>query len=278
MSLKIKKILNNNAVIVRDGNEEKVAIGTGVAFNKRKNDFINPNKVEKLFVMEEKEKEKFQQLLNRIPEEHFLISEHIISFAERQIGTKLNEHIHITLTDHISFTIEREAEGIHVKNKLLHEIKILYKQEYEIGLWAVHYMKEKLNIDITEDEAAFIALHIHTMKPKSKDLKETIYQTTMIKNMVDMVKQRLSIEVEEDDLAYHRLITHLRYALVRADQYEIRTLDDEMITMIRQKFPTSFECARYVAKELSNRYNVSLPEQELAYITLHIERLRKREL
>lgn len=278
MSLKIKKILNNNAVIVRDGNEEKVAIGTGVAFNKRKNDFINPNKVEKLFVMEEKEKEKFQQLLNRIPEEHFLISEHIISFAERQIGTKLNEHIHITLTDHISFTIEREAEGIHVKNKLLHEIKILYKQEYEIGLWAVHYMKEKLNIDITEDEAAFIALHIHTMKPKSKDLKETIYQTTMIKNMVDMVKQRLSIEVEEDDLAYHRLITHLRYALVRADQYEIRTLDDEMITMIRQKFPTSFECARYVAKELANRYDISLPEQELAYIALHIERLRKRGL
>lgn len=278
MSLKIEKILNNNAVIVRDGNGEKVAIGTGVAFNKRKNDLINPNKIEKLFVMKEKEKEKFQQLLNRIPEEHFLISEHIISFAERQIGTKLNEHIHITLTDHISFTIEREAEGIHVKNKLLHEIKILYKQEFEIGLWAVHYMREKLNIDITEDEAAFIALHIHTMKPKSKDLKETIYQTTMIKDMVDIIKQRLSIEVEEDDLAYHRLITHLRYALIRADQYEIRTLDDEMITMIRQKFPTSFECARYVAKELSNRYNVSLPEQELAYITLHIERLRKREL
>ncbi len=276
MSLKIEKILNNNAVIVRDGNGEKVAIGTGVAFNKRKNDLINPNKIEKLFVM--KEKEKFQQLLNRIPEEHFLISEHIISFAERQIGTKLNEHIHITLTDHISFTIEREAEGIHVKNKLLHEIKILYKQEFEIGLWAVHYMREKLNIDIPEDEAAFIALHIHTMKPKSKDLKETIYQTTMIKDMVDIIKQRLSIEVEEDDLAYHRLITHLRYALIRADQYEIRTLDDEMITMIRYKFPTSFQCALYVAKELANRYDISLPEQELAYITLHIERLRKRGL
>lgn len=45
MMTKISKILNNNAVIVRDGEEEKVAIGTGVAFDKKKNDIVNPNKI-----------------------------------------------------------------------------------------------------------------------------------------------------------------------------------------------------------------------------------------
>lgn len=273
MMMKISKILNNNAVIVKDGDEEKVAIGTGVAFDKKKNDIVNPNKIEKLFVIEDKE--KLQQLLNRIPGEHLLISEKIISYAEKQLGTKLNDHIHIILTDHISFTIERELEGIHLRNKLLNEIKILYRPEFEIGLWAINYINDKLHINIPEDEAGFIALHIHTMKPKSKNLKETIYQTTIIKDMVEIIKNHLSIRVEEDDLAYHRLVTHLRYALTRVKEYEIRTLDDEMIVMIKNKLPVSYQCALALAKEVADKYNIHLSEEELAYITLHIERLRK---
>jgi beta-glucoside operon transcriptional antiterminator len=43
--VKIKKILNNNAVVVSDNNEEKIAIGAGIAFEKRKNDIINPSKI-----------------------------------------------------------------------------------------------------------------------------------------------------------------------------------------------------------------------------------------
>ena len=35
------------------------------------------------------------------------------------MGTKLNEHIHIALTDHLSFAIERVRDGIHLNNKLI---------------------------------------------------------------------------------------------------------------------------------------------------------------
>jgi hypothetical protein len=36
--------LNNNAAVVIDGNEEKIAIGAGVAFQKKKNDIVNVHK------------------------------------------------------------------------------------------------------------------------------------------------------------------------------------------------------------------------------------------
>ncbi|WP_144554881.1 PRD domain-containing protein [Bacillus sp. X1(2014)] len=160
--MRLKKVLNNNAVLVTDGDEEKVAFGTGIAYGKRRNDLIHFQEVEKLFVM--KENEKLQQLLSRIPEEHFILSEEIISYAEQYLGSKLSEHIHLALTDHVSYTIDRIKQGIHLKNELLNEIKILYSKEYEIGLWAINRMKEKCNIDVTVDEAAFIALHIYTMR------------------------------------------------------------------------------------------------------------------
>lgn len=272
--MKITKILNNNAVVVMDGTNEKIAIGGGIAFGKKRNDIVNPDKIEKLFIM--KENEKLQQLLSRIPEEHVIISEEIITYAEKHIGAKLNERIHLVLTDHLSFAIEREKQGIQLKNKLLQEIKILYKSEYEIGLWAIRHIKEKSNIEMPVDEAAFIALHIHTMKPQGGDIRETVRQTHIVKDMVQTIMEFLKISIREDDISYQRLITHLRFALTRVNHYEIHTMDNEMLEMIKKKFPLSYRCANHVAKELLDQHEIVIPEHEMGYITLHIERLRNQ--
>jgi beta-glucoside operon transcriptional antiterminator len=272
--VKIKKILNNNAVVVLDNNEEKIAIGAGIAFEKRKNDLINPRKIEKLFVM--KENEKFQQLLQQIPEKHFSISEEIISYAEENLGLKLNEHIHIGLTDHLSFAIERATEGIHLKNKLFHEIKILYKKEFDIGMWAIRHIEYKTQVKMPIDEAAYIALHIHTSKPQSGDMKQTLRQTAIIGEMIQTIKDSLQISIEQDDLSYQRLMTHLRFTLSRINDVSQPIMDDEMLAMLKKKFGYSYNISQKVAKLLAKNHGIHLPEQELGYITIHIERIRNR--
>lgn len=272
--MRITKILNNNAVIIIDNNQEKIAIGSGIGFNKKKNDLVQPKKIEKLFIL--KENEKLQQLLLRLPEEHFILAEEIIDYAEKYLNTELNDHVRIGLTDHLSFAIERESEGIHLKNKLLQEIKVLYQKEFEIGLWALDHIQKKLGITMPVDEAAFIALHIHTMKVQGGDLHETVRQTAMVRDMVNTIKSTLKIDIEEDDIAYERLITHLRFALIRNRDHKAHTMDKEMFEMIIDKFKLSYQCAVTVAKNLAEQHGVKLPDEELGYITLHIERLRKK--
>ncbi|MGE7919094.1 PRD domain-containing protein [Viridibacillus sp. NPDC093762] len=272
--MKITKILNNNAVVVLDNEREKIAVGSGVAFNKKRNDIVNLDRIEKIFVM--RENDKLQQLLSRIPEEHFTISEEIISYAQEYIGGKLDERIHIVLTDHVSFAIERLEDGIQLNNKLLPEIKILYRREFEIGLWAIQHIKEKCQVEMPEDEAAYIALHIHTMKLQGGDLHQTLKQTTIIRNMVQIIQKKLNIHLEENDISYHRLITHLRFALTRMNHYELHTMDEEMLVMIKKKFPYSYNCAVEVTKELKKLHGIDLPDHELGYIAVHIERLQKQ--
>lgn len=85
------------------------------------------NKVEKIFVVRD-ENEKFKQILQTLPEEHIEIAEDIISYAEGELAAPLSDHIHIALSDHLSFAIERVQNGLLVQNKLLHEIKALYKK------------------------------------------------------------------------------------------------------------------------------------------------------
>ncbi|UOQ86702.1 PRD domain-containing protein [Gracilibacillus salinarum] len=271
--MRLKKILNNNAVLVIDNQQEKVAIGTGIAFGKRKNDRINPSKVEQLFEM--KENEKLQQLLNRIPEEHFIISEEIISYAEDYLGSKLSEHIHIALTDHVSFAIERIEDGIHLQNKLLNEIKILYRNEFEIGLWAVRHIREKLNIDVPIDEAAHIALHVHTMKLQGGDYQQTIKHTAIVREMIQLFLEKLDMNISEDDLSYQRLVTHLHFALSRVSHYQLHEMDEEMLGMIQQKFSDSYQVTRTVTSCITEKYDIAFPSSELGYITIHIQRLKK---
>src|SRR5690625_4730056 len=111
--MRITKILNNNAVVVKNDQQENIAIGAGVGFNKGKNDLVNQEKIEKLFVL--KEHEKLQQLLIRIPEEHFIMTEEVIAYAEDYVQVELNEHIRLVLADHLSLLIELERKGIHLK-------------------------------------------------------------------------------------------------------------------------------------------------------------------
>lgn len=273
--MKIKKILNNNAVIVLDDDQqEKIAIGAGVGFNRRKNDRLPLRKIEKLFIL--KENEKLQEFLLRIPEEHIILAEQIIAYAEEYLNTTLNDHILIGLTDHLSFAIERAKQGIFLKNKLLQEVKVLYKEEFEIGLWALNHVKKKLSIHLPVDEAAFIAIHIHTMKIQGGDLQETVRQTAIIRDMVETIKSYLDIDIEEDNISYERLITHLRFALIRTEDEHKDLLDKEMFMMIKDKFPESYACAQKVVENLAKQHDIHLPEEELGYITLHIERLRMK--
>ncbi|WP_175990554.1 PRD domain-containing protein [Bacillus sp. Marseille-Q1617] len=272
--MRIFRILNNNAVVVVDGPQEKIVMGSGIAFQKKRNDIIPKDKIEKIFVLHGNSSEKFQQLLATLPEEHIEIAENIISFAEGHLHAPLSDHIHIALTDHLSFALERLEQGIPIQNKLLNEIKMLYKKEYEVGLWAKEEIKNKLGIDIPEDEAAHIALHIHTAKMDAPSMSESLKQATILRDFVDKIEEILNIEVEESSINYQRLITHLRFALNRiqqGDQFD--PIDEDMFDLIKMKYESAYQTSKQLTEYLQEEYDIQFPQSEIAYIALHIQRL-----
>ncbi|WRP05872.1 PRD domain-containing protein [Rossellomorea aquimaris] len=274
--MRIFRILNNNAVVVVDGPQEKIVMGNGIAFQKKRNDIIPKNKIEKIFVLHEQSSEKFQQLLATLPEEHIEIAENIISYAEGHLNAPLSDHIHIALTDHLSFALERLQQGIPIQNKLLNEIKLLYKKEYEVGVWAKREIRQKLGIEIPDDEAAHIALHIHTAKMDAPSMSESLKHATILRDFVEQVESILSIEVEESSINYQRLITHLRFALNRIEQGDqFDPIDEDMLELIQMKYQRAYECSKEITKYLQEEYSTRFPPSEVAYIALHIERLLK---
>ncbi|MGD7023744.1 PRD domain-containing protein [Rossellomorea vietnamensis] len=274
--MRIFRVLNNNAVVVIDGPQEKIVMGSGIAFQKKRNDIVPKDRIEKIFVLRETSSEKFQQLLATLPESHIEVAEDIISYAEGHLNAPLSDHIHIALTDHLSFALERLQQGIPIQNKLLSEIRMLYRKEYEIGLWAKGRIREKLGVEIPEDEAAHIALHIHTAKMDAPSMGESLKQASILKDFVTEVEILMGKKIEESSIDYQRLITHLRFALNRIEtDGQFSPIDEDMLELIKVKYKEAFEISGKTLDFLSKEYEISFPYSEVAYIALHIQRLLK---
>ena len=230
--MKIEKILNNNAVVIKENDNEKIVMGCGIAYKKRVGDEVPEDKIDKIFLLSNKEiNNKFQELVSDIPMEYVELGEKIITFAKTQLGKKLNDTIYISLVDHIYTAITRFLEGIEVKNALLWEIKRFYKDEYPIALTALDLIEEIFSVRLPEDEAGFIALHIVNaeMDGNEKEVKRVYKITKIMQEILNIVRYNFKISFYEDSVYYYRFISHLKFF---ADRCLVKELIKMKIMMI----------------------------------------------
>ena len=274
--MKIKKILNNNAALASDekGNEI-IYTGCGICFQKRAGDELDESKIEKTFVME-KANEQFLKLVSEMPYEEIQVADEIIKYASEKLGKRLCNNIYITLTDHLGFAIERSKSGTFLKNKLLWETKNYYKAEFELGCHALEVIKEKLGVELPEDEAGFFALHIVNAELDG-NMHHTMEAPEMIDDIVSIVKFTYKSDLDEDSFSYERFITHLKYFLQRAERrayYEPQA--GGVFEIMRERFPDAYKCATRIQSYMESKYPDKLTDEEMLYLTVHIARITDR--
>ncbi|TYS17153.1 PRD domain-containing protein [Rossellomorea vietnamensis] len=276
--MKINKVLNNNVIVSIKDDQEVIVMGRGIAFNKRVGEDIDEDKVEKIFTLEDQDiTKKFKTLIADIPMEYMELSEEIILFAKQKLGKELNDSIYISLTDHIHFAIERYNQNLPIKNGLLWETKNLYKEEFEIGLEALNKICDRFNVILPEDEAGFIALHIVNAQ-FNEDMTNTVDMTKVIQDVLTIVKYSFKIEFDESSLNYHRFITHLKFfahRLVKGEHHK-NSQEDDLLNVIINKYPDAYQCSLKIKKFVEKQYRYELTEEELLYLTIHIERVVKK--
>lgn len=276
--MKIKKILNNNAVVVDDHGQEKIAMGGGISFEKGKNDIVDTQRIEKLFVLEDQERYGYlQEMLQKLPEEEIAVSERIISYAEQELQVSFNEHIHIALTDHLSFALERLRNGMIIHNTLLEEIRLLYPEEFEIGLHAKQLITQYLQIDIPEDEVGYIAMHIHTARMNAGAQETATSLAAMIKDMVKDIEYMLHQPLDHKSADYERLISQLKSILQEYEKDQPGSeLNRELIQIAVEKYKTLYEQVEEMAENMEDEYDYTFTESQCVLMTIEVNRLRER--
>ncbi|EPR27881.1 Transcription antiterminator, BglG family protein [Geobacillus sp. WSUCF1] len=245
IGVKIAKVINNNVISVIENGKELVIMGRGIAFQKRPGDEVDETKIEKVFKLDNKDLiSKFKELLYEVPTEYIRIAEEIIQHAKEERNKKLNDIIYISLTDHIHFAIERHRQGIQIVNPLLWEIKRIYQDEFQIGKKALQIIQQRLRIDLPEDEAGFIAMHIVNAE-LNEQMGDVASMTKMIQDILTIVKYHFKIQLDEESLNYFRFLTHLKFFVHRLlNQHLLNHEEHDLYELVKQKYCEAYECTK----------------------------------
>ncbi|MEQ4532611.1 MAG: transcriptional antiterminator BglG [Mixta sp.] len=274
--MKITKVLNNNVVVVLDEHQcEQVVMGRGLGFQKRIGDSVDSRKIEKVFARQNDALvARLTELLSQIPPEVLIACDRITELARQRLG-KLQENLCIALSDHCHFAIVRHNGNIPLPNALLWEIKQLYPKEFSIGLEALEIIHQRLGVQLAEDEAGFIALHLVNAQLHS-EMPEVMHITRVMQEILHIVKYQLHLEYDQQSLSYQRFVTHLKFFAQRMlGRCVIADDEVKLYLSVKENYPKAWRCAEKINQHLHQQYQTDLTNEEKMFLAIHIERVRK---
>ncbi|GLB62024.1 glucose PTS transporter transcription antiterminator GlcT [Cytobacillus sp. NCCP-133] len=274
---KVVKVLNNNVLIgSHDSFGEVVLIGKGLGFNRKSGQHIDAALVEKLFVLKnEKEQENYIKLMPFVDNE---LLEAIISSIElikQKSNSVLNEHIHVALTDHLMFAVNRLKKGMEMKNPFLIETKALYPFEYEIAQEVVSVIGERTGIHLPEGEIGFIALHVHSAV-MNRSLSEINQHSQLVTHLINMIEEQLDIKIDKDSIDYMRLVRHIRFTIERVNKGEVVEEPEKITFLLKEEYPVCYNLSWKIIKVMQQTLKKPVYNAEAVYLTMHLQRLQKK--
>lgn len=267
--MKVVKNINNNVSLCLDSQgREVVAFGKGLGFTKPPYE-IPLDQIQRTFYNVES---SYLSVLAEIPADILNVSSKIVDYANEKMDNRYAAKVTITLADHIQFAIKREKDNINIKLPLLYEIQHLYPQEMQIGYYALQLIRDKLQIELCREEAASIVLHLVDYDERSKN--DSLQEEVIIDQCREVVERTMEIQVDKEGFNYSRFVTHMHYLMERTrNKQEHVTENEKMFLSMKEEFPKMYECALQIEKIL----DVSLNDEELLYLILHVNRLCARE-
>lgn len=275
--MKVIKKLNNNVVLALNiSNEEIIIVGKGLGFRKTPYELEDESIIEKTYVIPKNT--KAEEVLASIPTKIIEVTEKIISYGSNALNKELNSSIFLALCDHINFAVKRGQENVEVKSPLYWEIKHLYQNEYKIGLEAVKIINKELKLELSLEEAPFIALHFVNSQIGDNDMIETTKITSITGEILSIVKYHFKINFNEESFNFTRFITHIRYFILRQLNKEPLENDNEfMYDIMKKKYNEEYKCVKKIEEYLYKNYGWTCSADEKLYLIMHIQRVKSRE-
>ncbi|MGX6962146.1 BglG family transcription antiterminator LicT [Vagococcus xieshaowenii] len=274
--MKIIKILNNNAAVCQtEDHQEIICFGKGIAFQRKAGETIETGLIDKKFLPDNADfVSKYQQIVSVIPDDYVKLADQVIDNIKQKLGKSLNDNIYISLTDHIFAAVKRYEEGVSLTNTMLWDIKRFYPAEFKLGQESIEMIGKVLGVSLPEDEAGFIAFHI--VNSELDEQVENTYQITRVMTEVlHIVTYHFNVTLDEESVYYYRFITHMKFLaqrLLNGSSYQ-EGGEDPLFQTIKTTYPVSFDCANKVNDFLNKKYHLNLSEEELSYLTIHLDRL-----
>lgn len=271
------KVLNNNVVITVDGaGHERVLMGRGLGFGLKPNDPIDTSRVQKTFVLDGRSSSDYvRRLLSDVPYPVVEAVNLAVDEAERFLGRDLGRVLPLAVIDHIQFVLDRLAKGTRIPASLP-ELRVLYPQEYRAATLMAATIGRSLGVGLPDEEAVFLTMHlINTTREELEGGTALLFRR--VHHVVATVEAALGIELDVESHDYARFVVHVQFLLQRVTNESMLTTGDAAVfELVKRSYPRSFAIAEQVDGYLGGVIGAKLTDEELLYVTVHVERLAQQ--
>ena len=240
---RVIKVLNNNGILVLDdaNGQEQILLGNGVGFGHRMGErMAELPKGRRYELVSEKTPALIR--VNGIDPIYIEAAGKIIETAEAAMGP-LQHDILIPMADHIAMAAARAREKKEIPNPFQHDIAALFGDEYEAARKGCEILKKMTGTALGEDEAGFIALHIHAGLAQ-ENVADSLETARLVGVCMTMIEEGAGKKLPYGSLGYNRLMSHVRYMLARARKGERTDLDLEVYA--KEQFPFEYALAEQI--------------------------------
>ena len=271
--MKIIKVINNNTVsVIDDKGKEQIISGKGIGFGKKYGDEPDKDKIQKMYLVTDSElRKRLIECLTEIPYEHIKLTADLVDYISSHIDGKLNESLIITLSDHISFAIERKKQGLEFENPLMDAISDCFPKELALGRYCVAEIYQRLGVELSGDEAGFIAMHIINARLGTK--MEQIQDN----NCAEIADACLAGKINKTSVAYERFLVHLKFLAKRLFKSQelpnVLSRDEEFADIIKKKFKKQYKCAKHMQDHILKNYAKTISEDEMITLSIHLKKI-----
>lgn len=269
------KILNNNFISSTDqAGHEIVLMGKGLGWQMKTGDRVDESKIEKIFRMDTvTSSEKMKQLFLEVELSSIEISSRIVQFAQDTLDKELNKNLILTLTDHIDFAIERFNKGIPLNNDFKFWINKMFPKEYTVGLFALTVIQEHLGIQMPEDEAAHISMHLINAQLDG-NMAHTDEITNLLSTCFHIIEIKTGKQISETSFAYERFMRHLLALAQRIIARKENSTNNSILNdAIKTQFPKEHDISLAISNYIYKSFQFNIADDEVTFLTIHINRL-----
>lgn len=260
-----KKLVNNRLVLKTTVKGLKIS---GTESNKRHiiseivdlywnsaNDYVEKN----LNVFDE----RWNRIFNKVYLNKIL---RIIRIFFREKSIEYSDYQIKDLTIHIAIMIQRVKMNHQLKKKAGSEYKQLDEAKE-----LIERINKEFNVSMPELEQEYLNLHLSTfIKPASRNNSNRIELKLMKNFLFATIQNNRADNILISDLALHlsTTISRLKKGLAIKNPYT---------NEIKKNFPYSFDDAAQLAEKIQNRFEIVIPEDEIAYMALHFQNFFERK-
>ena len=254
-------------------------MGRGLGFQKKAGDFLNPDKIEKTFVLQnDLQMTDLGEIFGTLSPEELGIVNVIIHRAEEILATTFELSLYVALGDHLHFALERTEQGLGLQNPLAWEIRKFYPKEYQLGLDALDLVQEKLGQTLDQSEASSIALHFVNAQKNGQLGQDSYAISRIVTQILDIVRLHFGRDMDENDISYHRFVTHVQYFAQRVIKGMVQGVNDAFLyEQVQHNYPQAFACTQKIQTYVRTAWEFEMSQDEQVYLTIHIQRLKENK-